>query len=62
MKRQGTHRIHGRIGGELVPAIVVVEPGDSILVADPEAAGGVEVEVDGMLDVICAPGGPGVTR
>jgi len=38
-------------GIEFVPPIFVVEPGDPLLVADPQASGGVEIEVYGMINL-----------
>src|SRR5437867_3121816 len=62
MQRQGTHCIHGGIDGELMPAILLVEPRDALLVADPEAAGGVELEVHRMLVQLAAWGSGGISR
>src|SRR5439155_21738204 len=47
-KREGTDRRHRLIRREPVPSILVVEPCDPRRIADPQAARGVHLQLDGL--------------
>ena len=52
--RESANHCHRFIGRKLVPRAFVVKPHDAVGIADPEAALGILIEVNGMRVVIQA--------